>query len=170
VGAAYPALAGSRGRLRERAILGALGWCWMLCGAAAFGLGSTAGLMDDPPRDWMRSSGDAASALLAPLLTPEALLGAAIFAAASAALGLILRAGHIALALLGAVLWAAAVDAALRAVGDGDLAGVPVVAVAAAAIAVIMEFRRRGARPAARRAPVPSPRPAMGGSGPAPGS
>jgi len=182
VGAAYPALAGSRGTMRERAVFGALGWCWTLCGAAAFGLGSTAGLMDDPPHDWMRSTGDAASALLAPLVSPEALLGAGIFAAASAALGLILRAGHIAVALLGAVIWAAALDGALRVVGDGGLAGVPVVAVAAAAIAVIMEFRLRGARPRARPAPVPAglgaepPHPmpgartAIGGGTAAPGS
>jgi len=170
VGAAYPALAGSRGALRERAVLGALGWCWMLCGAAAFGLGSTAGLIDDPPHDWMHSTGDAASGLLAPLFSPEALLGAGIFAAASAALGMILRASHVAVALLGALLWAAGIDAALRVVGDGDLAGVPVVAVAAAAIAVIMEFRRRGARPALRRAPVPKAHPAMGGSGSSAGS
>ena len=163
-GAAYPALAGSRGTLRERAVLGALGWCWMLCGAAAFGLGSAAGLVDDPPHDWMRSTGDAASGLLAPLVSPEALLGAAIFAAASAALGVILRAGHIAVALLGAVLWAACLDAALRVVGDGDLAGVPVVAVAAAAIAVIMEFRRRGARPAAQHAHAPATAPASFGA------
>jgi hypothetical protein len=170
VGAAYPALAGSRGALRERAVLGALGWCWMLCGAAALGLGSTAGLIDDPPHDWMRSTGDAASGLLAPLFSPEALLGAGIFAAASVALGMILRARHVAVALLGALLWAAGMDAALRVVGDGDLAGVPVVAVAAATIAVIMEFRRRGARPALRRAPVPKAHPAMGGGASPPGS
>src|SRR5215211_2764740 len=155
-GAAYPALAGSRGELRERAVLGVLGWWCMLCGAAASGLGSTAGLVDDPPHDWMRSTGEAANGILAPLMAPEALLGAAIFAAASAALGVILRAGHIAVALLGALIWAAGLDAALRCVGDGDLVGVPVVAVAAAAIAVIIEFRRRGARPAMRRAPVPA--------------
>ena len=136
----------------------------MLCGAAAFGLGSAAGLVDDPPHDWMRSTGDAASGLLAPLVSPEALLGAAIFAGASAALGVILRAGHIAVALLGAVLWAACLDAALRVVGDGDLAGVPVVAVAAATIAVIMEFRRRGARPAAQHAHAPATAPASFGA------
>jgi eukaryotic-like serine/threonine-protein kinase len=170
VGASYPALAGSRGTLRERAVLGALGWCWMLCGAAAFGLGATAGLIDDPPSDWMRSTGDAASGLLVPLLSPEALLGAGIFAVAAVVLGVILRAGHVALALLGALVWAAGLDGALRLVGDGDLAGVPVVAVAAATIAVIMEFRRRGARPALRRAPVPKAHPAMSGSSPSAGS
>jgi hypothetical protein len=120
--------------------------------------------MDDPPHDWMRSTGDAASALLAPLASPEALLGAGIFAVASAALGLILRTGHIAVALLMAVIWAAGLDAALRAVGDGGLAGMPVVAIAAAAIAVIMEFRLRGTRPAARHAPAPATAPASPGS------
>jgi eukaryotic-like serine/threonine-protein kinase len=170
VGAAYPALAGARGTLSERAVLGALGWCWMLCGAAAFGLGSAAQVVGDPPHDWTRSTGDAVTGVLTPLLSPEALLGAGIFAAASAAFGLILRAGHIAVALLGSVLWAAGLDAALRVVGDGDLAGVPVVAVAAAAVAVIIEFRRRVSRPAARRAPIPNARPAMGGGGPGSGS
>jgi hypothetical protein len=166
-GGAYPALAGARGTIREQLVLGALGWCWMLCAAAAFGLGSPAGLIDDPPHDWMRSTGDAASALLAPLVSPQALLGAAIFAIAAALLGLILRAGHIAVALLGALLWAAGLDAALRVVGDGGMAGVPVVAVAAAAIAVIVEFRRRGTGPAGRPAPIPRAQPAIG-SGPAP--
>jgi hypothetical protein len=138
--------------------------------------------MDDPPHDWMRSTGDAANALLAPLASPEALLGAAIFAAASVTLGLILRARHIAVALLAAVIWAAALDGALRVVGDGGLAGVPVIAVAAATIAVIMEFRLRGARPRARPAPAPAgleaepshpmpgTRAAIGGSAAAPGS
>jgi eukaryotic-like serine/threonine-protein kinase len=162
-GGAYPALAGARGTLPERFVLGALGWWWMLWGAAAFALGSSAGLVDDP-HDWTRSTGEAANALLVPLLSPQALLGAAVFGVAAALLGLILRAGHIAVALLGALLWAAGLDAALRVVGDGGVAGIPVVAVAAAAIAVIVEFRGRGTRPAGRRAPIPSARPAMGSS------
>jgi hypothetical protein len=168
-GGAYPALAGSRGTVSERLILGALGWCWMLCASAAFGFGSTAGLIDDPPHGWMQSTGEAASALLAPLASPQALLGAAIFGLAAVAMGLILRAGHIAVALLGALLWAAGLDAALRVVGDGGIAGVPVVAIAAAAIAVIVEFRRRGTRPAGRSAPIPvTAPPAIGSSGAAP--
>ena len=161
-GGAYPALAGARGTIRERFVLGVLGWCWMLCAAAAFGLGSTAGLVDDAPSGWMQSTGAAASGLLAPLVAPQALLGAAIFGAAAALLGVILRAGHIAVALLGALLWAGGLDAALRVVGDGGIAGVPVVAVAAAAIAVIVEFRQRWTRPAGRPAPIPSARPAIG--------
>jgi hypothetical protein len=164
-GAAYPAVAGARGTLRERLVLGALGWCWMLCGAAALGLGSRAGLIDKAPHDWTQSTSAAASALLAPLVTPESLLGAAIFATAAALLGVILRAGHVALALLGALLWAAGLEAGLRLVADGALADAPLLVAAAALIAVIVEFRRRGARPAGRSAPIPSPHPAISSDG-----
>jgi hypothetical protein len=154
-GGAYPALAGSRGALRERLVLGALGWWWMLCGAAALGLGSTGGLIDDLPNDWTTSTSVAAKSLLAPLVAPEALLGAALFAIAAGVLGLILRAGHMAMALLGALLWAAGLQAALHLVAGGALAGAPLLPAAAALIAVIVEFRRRGARPAGLQAPIP---------------
>ena len=155
-GAAYPAVAGARGTLRERLVLGALGWCWMLCAAATVGLGSTGGLIDDAPHDWTRSTSAAAKALLAPLVAPEALLGAAIFAAAAALLGLVLRAGHVALALLGALLWSAGLEGALRLVADGAFAGTPLLVAAAVVAVVILEFRRRGTLPAGRRAPVPT--------------
>jgi hypothetical protein len=166
-GAAYPALAGARGTLRERVVLGALGWYWMLFAAATVGLGSTGGLVDDPPQDWSRTTSAAAKALLAPMLAPEALLGAAIFGAAAAVLGLVLRAGHVAVALLGVLLWAAGLEAALRLVANGALAGTPLLAAAAALVVVILEFRRRGTLPAGRRAPVPSAQPAISGGDPA---
>ena len=167
-GGAYPAMAGSRGTLLERAVLGALGWWWMLC-AAAVGLGSTGGLVDPAPADWTRSTSAAAKALLEPLVTPEALLGGAIFAVAAGALGLILRAGHIAVALLGALLWAAGLQASLQLVAGGALAGAPLLVAAAALIAVIVEFRRRGALHVGRKAPVPRAQPAMSGGEVAPG-
>jgi hypothetical protein len=162
-GAAYPALAGARGTTRERLVLGALGWCWMLCAAGALGLGSRAGLIDNPPHDWTQSTGAAASAMLAPLVAPEALLGAAIFATAAALLGLVLRAGHLALALLGALMWAAGLEAALRLVANGGLADAPLLLAAAALIAVIVEFRRRGMGPVGRSAPTPVTAPASVG-------
>jgi hypothetical protein len=151
----YPALAGSRGRALERACLGALGWFWLLAGATMLGAGSRLGLLDRPPRGWERSTGDAVSALLTPLLAPEALLGAAIFAVAALALGLILRASHVALALLGALVWSAGLEAGLGLVGSGRLTGRPVLIAAAALAAVIVEFRRRPPRTAGRHAPVP---------------
>jgi serine/threonine-protein kinase len=167
-GAAYPAVAGSRGTIRERLVLGALGWYWMLCGAATLGLGSAGGLVDDPPHDWTRSTSAAAKALLGPLLAPEAVLGAAIFGAAAALLGLVLRAGHVAVALVGALLWAAGLEAALRLVADGALAGTPLLVAAAALVVVILEFRRRVTLPAGRSAPVPRQEPVSGAETPSP--
>jgi eukaryotic-like serine/threonine-protein kinase len=164
-GAAYPAVAGARGTIRERLVLGALGWWWMLCGAATLGLGSTGGLIDDPPHDWTHSTSAAAKALLAPLFAPEALLGAAIFAVAAAAFGLVLRAGHLAVALLGALLWAAGTEGALRLVAGGTLAGTALLVAAAPVAVVILEFRRRGARTSGRAAPRPSAQPAITGGG-----
>ena len=46
----YPAVAGSRGTALERGVLGALGWCWLLVGAATLGLGSRFGLIHTAPR------------------------------------------------------------------------------------------------------------------------
>jgi eukaryotic-like serine/threonine-protein kinase len=162
----YPAVAGSRSTALERGALGALGWCWLVVAAATLGLGSRLGLVSKAPHGWTRSTGDAANALLSPLLTPEALLGAAVFALAAALLGMILRAGHIAVALLGALLWAAGLEGALSLVAKGGLTGRPVLIAAAAVAAVIVEFRRRPPRPAGRPAPIPRARPAIQGGGP----
>jgi hypothetical protein len=162
----FPAAAGSRGTALERGVLAALGWCWLLVGAATLGLGSRLGLIHKAPQDWSRSTSDAASAILSPLLTPEALLGAIVFALAAVALGAVLRAGHVALALLGVLLWAAGLEGALRLVADGGLSGRPLLIAAAALVAVIVEFRRRPPAPAGRRAPIPRARPAIQGGGP----
>lgn len=150
----YPAIAGSRGTLVERATLGALGWCWLLVAAGAAGIGSRLGLVGAAPPGWTRSTASAASAVLGPLLDPQALLGAAVFGAAAALLGIVLRARHLALALLGALLWAAGLEAGLRVVTDGRLAGRPALLAAAAVAAAIVESRRRAPRPAGRPAPI----------------
>ena len=163
----YPAMAGARGTALERGVLGALGWCWLLVAAAALGLGSRLGLIRTAPHDWSRSTSDAASSLLSPLLTPEALLGAIVFALAAVVLGTILRAGHVALALLGALLWSAALEAGLQLVADGGgLTGRPLLIAASALVAVIVEFRLRPPQPAGRPAPIPRAHPAIQGGGP----
>ena len=51
-----------------------------------------------------------------------------------------------AVALLGAMLWAAATDAAISLVGDGDLGGRPLAVAAAAGLAVVLEYGPRRAR------------------------
>jgi len=155
VGCVYPAVAGGRGSAFERAVLGALGWWWLLVGWATLGIGPRLGILHDAPHEWGRSTGDAASALLAPLLSPEALLGAAVFGLGAAVLGFVLRAGHVALALLGALLWAAGMEATLRIVANGALGGRPALIAAAAIVAVAVEFHLRPPRPAAAHPPVP---------------
>jgi hypothetical protein len=104
--------------------------------------------------------------LVSPLVTPEALLGAIVFALAAVVLGTILRAGHVALALLGALLWSAGLEAGLQlVVNGGGLTGRPLLIAAAALVAVIVEFRRRPPQPAGRPAPIPRARPAIQGGG-----
>ncbi len=156
----YAAVAGARGTVRERAVLGALGWWWLLAAAATLDLGPAGSAAPQPPEGWTESTTGAA-ALLSSLLGPEALLGAAVIALAAALLGVVLRAGHLAVALLGALLWAAGLEGALSLVAGGELAGRPVLIAAAATAAVILEFWRRPPRPEGRSAPIPHARPAI---------
>ena len=150
----FAAVAGSRGGALERAVIAALGWCWLLIAAATLRIGSPLGLLRPPPDGWTRSTDDAARALFQPLLSHEALLGAAVFALAAVVLGMVLRAGHVALALLGALVWSAGLDAALRVVADGRLAGRPALIAVAALAAVLVRFRRSLPRLSERRAPM----------------
>jgi hypothetical protein len=101
-----------------------------------------------------------------PLLTPDALLGALVFALAAVALGVILRAGHVALALLGVLLWSAGLEAGLQLVADrGGLTDRPLLIVAGALVAVIVEFRLRPSQPPVRPASIPDGWAAIQGGG-----
>ena len=122
-----------------RALLGVGAWIWMFGGALALGVGPTLGF-DAAPHGWISDVSVAADSILRPLVQPESIAGAAIFALAGVALGRLLEMRHAALALLAAMLWAAAVNAALAVVGDGSLANRPIAIVATAAAAVALEF------------------------------
>jgi hypothetical protein len=146
--AALPAAAASVGRTSVgRAVLGALSWCLLLIGCSGLNLQPPAGLEGLP---------------LAELAESTALLGMLTFAVAAPALGWVLSARHMAMALLGSLLWAAALVAALSMVGDGALGDVPLIPAAGALLAVAVEFGRRAPRPrfsghaeAPASAPVP---------------
>jgi hypothetical protein len=102
---------------------------------------------------WTRSTGAAAHAVLVPLLAPHVLLGAIVFAVGALTLGVVLRATHIAMALLGALLWSAGLEGALRLAADDRLAGRGVLIAAAAFAVVVVEFTLRRPRPASSRRP-----------------
>ena len=94
-------------------------------------------------RGWVDDTGLAARSILEPIASPESLLGLGVFTVASVALGRLLELRHVAIALLAAMLWAAGVHAALSLVGNGTLAENPVGVVAAALVAVGVEFGLR---------------------------
>jgi hypothetical protein len=153
MGGAAAALGAAGRGPAARAILGAGAWAWLLTASIAVGAGPELGIAAQAPDGWSADPRLAAEAILAPLLEPDALLGAAVFAAAAVALGWLLTARHASIALLAAMLWAAATDAGLALVGNGTLGGNPLGVVVAAALAVTIEFALRRARESPFRAP-----------------
>jgi hypothetical protein len=140
IGSASAALGAAGPTPIARAVLGAGAWAWLLAGSIALGLGPELGIAPPAPDGWASDPGLAADAILAPLLEPASLLGAGVLALAAVALGWVLGARHASIALLGAMVWAAAVDAGLSTVGNGALGGRPLGVVGAAAVAVGVEF------------------------------
>ena len=131
-----------------RAILGAGAWAWLFAASIALGAGPELGIAPQAADGWASDPAVAADAILVPLLSLESLLGAGVFALAAASLGWVLGARHASIALLGAMLWAAAVDGGLSVIGNGALGGKPLGVVTAAAFAVGVEFVLiRGRRP-----------------------
>lgn len=155
---AYPAAAALAGdRAVQRALAGILGWCWALAAAIGLGLGSGLGIAPRAPDGWETSTSEAASTVLAPMLEPAALLGAAAFALAAVTLGWMLAARHIAVAALGALVWAAGLVALGGLVADGSLGERPLLAALGAAAALGVEHARRVRSQRSRPPAWPSP-------------
>jgi hypothetical protein len=112
----------------------------LVVASVTLGIGPDLGIAAAAPDGWATSGSLAADSVLGPLTSFDSMLGAGVFAAASVGLGWVLGFRHLPLALLGAMVWAAAADAALSVVGDGALGGKPVGVVIAAAAAVALEF------------------------------
>jgi hypothetical protein len=151
-------------RTRERAILGGLAFSAYLVGAVGLDAGGRLGIARAAPDGWERSAPDAFGDVIGPLVDPAALLGVAVLAAATVVLGLLLRA-HPALALIGAMIWSAALAAGLEAVGNGAQGRNASVVVGAAALAVAIEAaRRRHEESPPARVPAPAQPPLRQGS------
>ena len=123
-----------------RALLGAGAWAWMVVVSITLGVGPDLGIADRAPGGWATDVGVAAESVLVPLFSVDSLLAMAVFAIASLALGAILSLRHASVALLAAMFWVAAVNAAVAVIGGGGLAASPIGLIAAAAIAVGAEF------------------------------
>jgi len=152
LGPAAPALGAFASTPLARAALGATTWAWSFSAAVATGAWTTAGIAERAPAGWAGDATTATDSVLAALVAPESLLGAAVFALAAVTLGWVLSARHAPIALLGAMLWAAALETALGVLGDGGLGGDQGVVVLAALLAVAVEYGlRRPHGPAASR-------------------
>lgn len=125
--------------------------------ALGFGVGTGLGIAPQASDGWETSASEAASAVLAPMLQPAALLGAAAFALAAVTLGWILVAHHIAVAALGALVWAAGLAALGGLVADGSLGERPLLAALGAAAALAVEHARRVRSRRSRPSAWPSP-------------
>jgi eukaryotic-like serine/threonine-protein kinase len=144
---ACPAIAGAAADSPgSRAVAGALTWCWSLATAVALGAGPRLGIAPRASEGWESSAGEAAASVLGPMTEPAALLGLASFALGAVALGWILTARHLAVAALGGLLWAAALGAALGAVGNGELGERPLLLALGVGIALALEGVRRAPR------------------------
>ena len=132
----YPALAGLASRARDRLVLGAWGYGWLALAESLLDRKLLFGPQQVAPSGWQQSAGEAARELLLPLATdPVCLFGVALWSLGALALGLAVRGKSPALDLLGALLWVAALAAALRL--QAGAAGPPSWLLAAAVLALV---------------------------------
>jgi hypothetical protein len=122
---AFPALAGQARRWRQRFVLGALGYWWLLLAepllARRLWLGPPAGT---PARAvWEGSISGSAVHVVGPLLSPGAALGALLWGVAAMLLPLLVRGASAAVDVFAATVWSAAVVAAAPALDAGLAAG-----------------------------------------------
>jgi hypothetical protein len=144
---------------KDRAVLGGLSFAAYLIAAVGFGVGDRLKIAPRADEGWTSSVRDAGNEVLVAFTDPSALGGIAVLAVAAVLLGMVLRA-HPALALVGTVIWAAAVAAALAYVGDGAQS-------ASAAIAIVVVALVVAARAGTNRRDEPARPPALASAEPA---
>jgi hypothetical protein len=168
---AWPAVAARAGGAWTRAALGAVGWVWLLLGAAIAGkalyLPRVPGIsLSPPPQNWMTSPSATMTHLLSPLVSTGVLAPAAVWAAAAVTLPWLVRRRSVALDALRVIAWAAIVvsctGAAIAAAHGSDPVGAPptalIGAAAAAAVALapsLLEMGRGALPSGGPRARVP---------------
>jgi hypothetical protein len=144
VGAGFCALAGQPRGVLRRAALGAAGFWWLALAEPLLGRTLYLGPAAPAPAGWEESAREAASGVLAPVVSSGLVLGALVWAAAALVLPWVVRGRRLLADGIAAAGWAAALAAAASGVADlvhhgaadprGGLAG-PAVAAAAAVVA-----------------------------------
>jgi eukaryotic-like serine/threonine-protein kinase len=158
---AYPALASLGGSAARRATLAVLGWAWLVATEAIVGSRLLFATADAAPAGWSRSVGEAASSVLLPVISPESLLVALVWAGGAVVLGALIRGRMVALELLAVLVWAAGLVALHGALARGahEPAAAPLTAaLVAVALGTLWARSTRGSRPA----------PGVGGQSPLP--
>lgn len=116
---AFPALAALPRRAVERAMVGAIGYLWLVAVEALMRRDLLLSVTQPASAGWENSVGSGFSEVLVPALGPLSLLGAAVWAAAAVTLPLVVRGRFLALDVLGFVVWIAALTSAERVLGQG---------------------------------------------------
>jgi hypothetical protein len=157
----YPALAAFAGTAARRATLAVLGWAWLVAAEAMLDSRLLFGTAEAAPDGWSRSLGDAASAVLLPVLAPESLVMALVWSGSAVILGAVLRGRVVALELLAVLVWAAglvALHGALAGDAPDPAAGPLAAALVAIVLGAMWARTTRFARPApgvGRSSPLP---------------
>jgi eukaryotic-like serine/threonine-protein kinase len=107
---AFPALAGQRARVSERAALAALGYWWLVLAAPLLGRNLWLGVSPGAPARavWEGSLSSAAAHVLGPALSLGVLAGAGVWAIAAALLPWVVRGRSATLDVVAAAAWSAA--------------------------------------------------------------
>jgi eukaryotic-like serine/threonine-protein kinase len=149
---AFPAIAGQARRWTQRALLGALGYWWLLLAEPLLARRLWLGVHPGTPQAtvWHVSLNASAAHVVAPLLGAGALLGALLWASAAALLPWIVRGRNASVDIVAATIWSAAIVAAEPGLGGGvaphDGAALPRGAILGAVLGGVLAVAARALR------------------------
>lgn len=163
---AFPALAALPRRAVERAMVGAIGYLWLVAVEAIARRDLLLAVTQPASAGWENSVGSGFSEVLVPALGPMSLLGAGIWALAAVSLPLVIRGRFFALDVLGFVVWIAALITAERLLGQGAASSLDLVVTVIGSLVAAFWLTRRTARDSgvSRHAEVAKPTPAAEGT------
>ena len=163
---AFPALAALPRRAVERAMVGAIGYLWLVAVEAIARRDLLLAVTQPASAGWENSVGSGFSEVLVPALGPMSLLGAGIWALAAVSLPLVIRGRFLALDALGFVVWIAALITAERLLGQGAASSLDLVVTVIGSLVAVFWLTRRTPRDSgvSRHAEVAKPTPAAEGT------